>query len=184
MVLTSPNNPRGLGSSSFADVSTYTVAAGSVMSGARQPINPTQQDKVGATWYAYDGAPTRAIRYISVDTFGNYQKSNNQTFTATFNGTAFASIVPALDVHSYTNIAVTLKNNSSNKLISASIEFSPDAVSWETISSSFAEFAASAIGSIQINNNSRHYFRLRGVASGSGGANSGSIQAWIDANNA
>jgi hypothetical protein len=105
--------------------------------------------------------------------------------TGTFLTNGFSTVFAVQDLSLYSNVAITLVNNhASNALQSCSLEWSPNNSqfeAWDT--STFAGLAANGgIKSMQISSNSRRYFRIRAIPSGSGGAFTGSLDVYVHAN--
>lgn len=107
--------------------------------------------------------------------------------SSSFSGSNWHICLGPVDISLMTNLAITLVNNHpTNKLESGSVEFSPNNSQWETDwnTNSFAGLAANGgIRSMQISSNSRKWLRVRGIPSGSGGALTGSIDAYLHTNN-
>jgi hypothetical protein len=107
--------------------------------------------------------------------------------SSSFSGSSYHIVLGPIDVSLFSNFAITLINNHpTNKLESGSVEFSPNSSNWETDwdVQTFAGLAANGgIRSMQVAGNSRKYLRVRGIPSGSGGALTGSIDAYLHTNN-
>ncbi len=107
--------------------------------------------------------------------------------SSSFSGSSYTVLLPATDVSKFSNLAITLVNHHpTNRLESGSVEFSPDNSAWETDwdTETFAGLAAAGtVRSMQIFGNSRRYVRVRGIPSGSAGALTGSIDAYLHTNN-
>jgi len=108
------------------------------------------------------------------------------SLSSTFVGANHSIVLGPVDVSRWTNIAITLVNNhATNRLESGSVEFSPNSTNWET-DWDVASLAGLAVGdtkSMQITGNSRRYLRVRVIPSGSAGALTGSIDAYLHVNN-
>lgn len=104
--------------------------------------------------------------------------------SSTFSANDYSTVFTATDVQLWSNLAITLVNNSVNNLKSASVDFSPNNSNWEVWdSSTFATLSSSTVLSMQVSSNSRKWLRIRAWSSGSGGSNTGSLDIYITTNN-
>ncbi|MDP3763674.1 MAG: hypothetical protein Q8Q92_03435 [bacterium] len=104
--------------------------------------------------------------------------------TGTFSADAYSTVFTATNVQYWSNLAITLINNSVNNLKSASIDFSPNNSNWEIWdTTTFTTLSSSAILSMQIAGNSRRWLRVRAWSSGSVGSNTGSLDVYVTTNN-
>lgn len=104
--------------------------------------------------------------------------------SASFLGSAFVTAFGPVDISKYTNIRVSIINNSVNNLSSGSVEISPNGTNWEGVgSSSLTPLTSSGMATIQLNNLSVPYLRVRAQTSGSGGGFTGSLFVIVTANN-
>lgn len=98
--------------------------------------------------------------------------------------TTWSTVFNATDLSLWSNISVTVVNNSVHNLKSASLEWSPNNSNfeqWDT--TTFQTLSSSAILSMQIGSNSRRYFRVRAQSSGSAAlGNTGSLDIYVIAN--
>lgn len=100
--------------------------------------------------------------------------------SSSFTGNAYVVVLNATDCSQYADIALTLINNSTNIVASASVEWSPNNTQWETTwdTTSFAGLAANgAVRSMQILGNSRRYLRVRAIP---GGTLTGSLDVFLN----
>jgi hypothetical protein len=106
--------------------------------------------------------------------------------SATFTGDTYSVVFGPSDISKWSNVAITLVNNSVNNLKSGSVEFSPNASHWEALpgnlSSAFNPLTSSGVGSMQVTGNSRRYLRIRAIPSGTAGGNSGSLGIFVHVN--
>ena len=103
--------------------------------------------------------------------------------SSSFTGNAYSIVLASTDLALYANVALTLINNSANVLQSCSLEWSPNNSQFETWdTTSFAGLGVGLVKSMQILGNSRRYFRVRAIPSGSGGQLTGSLDVFIHAN--
>jgi len=104
--------------------------------------------------------------------------------SSSFFGADYATVIGPLNIGKWNNFTITLVNNGSDQLESGSIEVSPNSNNWEVIDDSFfAGLAAGAMSSSQYTESSYRYLRVRAITSGSGGALTGSIDAYVSVNN-
>lgn len=130
---------------------------------------------LSATLSASDGTTNTELVTLSGTVFSQ---------TGTFSADAYSTVFNATDVQYWSNLAITLINNSVNNLKSASVDFSPNNNNWEIWdSSTFATLSSSAVLSMQISSNSRKWLRVRAWSSGSGGSNTGSLDVYVTTNN-
>ena len=98
--------------------------------------------------------------------------------------TTWSTVFAATDLALWSNISVTMINNSMHNLKSASLEWSPNNSNfeqWDT--TTFQTLSSSAILSMQIGSNSRRYFRIRAQSSGSAlYGNTGSLDVYVIVN--
>jgi hypothetical protein len=107
----------------------------------------------------------------------------SSTFTTGSMGSNPAVVLGPIDVSAYNNYTVTMVNNSANKLISGSVQVSPNGSNWGTINYvAFADLASSGIASASFTARSDKYVRAIAYPSGSGGAVTGSIDCYITMN--
>ena len=128
---------------------------------------------LSATLSASDG--TTNVELVSLS-----QSITN--LSSAFSGANYHIALGPVDVSLWTNLAITLVNNSSNNLESGSVEFSPNNNNWETDWDTVT-FASSATRSMQILGNSRRWLRVRAISSGGTGALTGSLDAFLHAQN-
>jgi hypothetical protein len=76
-------------------------------------------------------------------------------------------ILSATHVANFPNFTISIINNSGT-FQNGSVQYSPDNINWETISSSFGAVASGTMVSLQVINNSRRYVRC--VTTGSNAA--------------
>ncbi len=122
------------------------------------------------------------LRDVSVTSLSGTEYSSSASFT----GSAWNVVYGPQNISAFSNVAITLVNNSPNRLESGSIEFSPDNVNYETDwdTHTFASLSSSGgIRSMQIAGNSRKWLRIRAIPSGSGGQLTGSLVIYIHTNN-
>lgn len=140
---------------------------------------------LSATLSASDGTTNVELVSLSGTTYSN---------SSSFTGDQYSIVFGPQDVQFWSNIAVTVINNSSNNIKSGSVEWSPDNVAWErdwetttfsnlTSSVNAAIAASGTVRSMQISDSSRRYLRLRLFPSGAGGALTGSTNVVVTVNN-
>lgn len=104
--------------------------------------------------------------------------------SSSFVGDDFSVLLGPLDVSQWSNFTITLVNNGSEILESGSVEVSPNATDWEVVDNAFfAGLAAGALTSSTYTESSYRNLRVRGIPSGSGGALTGSVDAYLTTNN-
>jgi hypothetical protein len=105
--------------------------------------------------------------------------------SSTFNTeTTWSTVFNSTDLSLWSNISVTLVNNSVHNLKSASLEWSPNNINFEQWDvDTFRTLSSSVALSMQIGSNSRRYFRIRAQSSGSQAlGNTGSLDIYVIAN--
>jgi hypothetical protein len=108
--------------------------------------------------------------------------------SSSFSGSDWHIVIGPTDISMWSNVSITLVNNHvTNKLQSGSVEFSVNSASfWETDwdVNTFAGLTANGgVRSMQIAGNSRKWIRVRVIPSGSSGALTGSVDAYLHVNN-
>lgn len=105
------------------------------------------------------------------------------TGSASFSANALQVVFGPVSILKYDNYKVSLINNSSNNLLSGTVEVSPDNANWEVLNSaSFAALTSSAMASYQATGLSNNYLRVRAQSSGAAGSNTGSLLVVLVAN--
>lgn len=96
----------------------------------------------------------------------------------------YAIAFSATDLSLWSNISVTIVNNSVNNLKSCSLEWSPNNSNYEQWDTTTFQFlTSSGISSMQIGSNSRRWFRIRAMSSGTvAGGNTGSLDVYVIVN--
>jgi hypothetical protein len=105
--------------------------------------------------------------------------------SSTFNTeTTWSTVFNSTDMSLWSNISVSLINNSVHNLKSASLEWSPNNSNFEQWDvGTFQSLSSSAMLSMQISGNSRRWFRIRAQSSGSAAlGNTGSLDIYVIAN--
>lgn len=109
--------------------------------------------------------------------------SEQVSLSSTFSGDQYVTVLGPVDVGDYSNITVTLINNSVNNIKSGSIQVSPDSSNWITMNSEiFANLTSSGMMTASFVNRAFDYLRVQVWPSGSDGAISGSVNAFVSMN--
>ena len=103
--------------------------------------------------------------------------------SSSFYGDQYTVVLGPVDVSAYDYYLITLVNNSPNNLKSGSIEISPDGSNWIAVDgSTFASLTSSGVMTASFSGKCFNTLRVRAWSSGSGGAATGSIDAFITMN--